>query len=201
MPIVAWEPWDFSNKPQSDKLRGAQPRYRLSRIIDGSFDSYIRSWARGVRALDYTIGLRFAHEMNGYWYPWAEQANGNQPGQYVHAGEVTSPMATPLYELKAQFFRSLAHPARIRVLELLRKGERSVGELVGDVGLEASHLSQQLGVLRRAGLVTTRKQGTTVYYALSTPLLADLLDQTRLILTGVLNEQAEILRDLLDAHR
>ncbi|ADP82609.1 helix-turn-helix transcriptional regulator [Frankia sp. AgB1.9] len=110
-------------------------------------------------------------------------------------------MATPLYELKAQFFRSLAHPARIRVLELLREGERSVGELVGDVGLEASHLSQQLGVLRRAGLVTTRKQGTTVYYALSTPLLADLLDQTRLILTGVLNEQAEILRDLLDAHR
>ncbi len=49
--------------------------------------------------------------------------------------------------------------------------------------------------------MTTRKQGTTVYYALSTPLLADLLDQTRLILTGVLNEQAEILRDLLDAHR
>jgi ArsR family transcriptional regulator len=106
-------------------------------------------------------------------------------------------MATPLYELKAQFFRSLAHPARIRVLELLREGERSVGELVGDVGLEASHLSQQLGVLRRAGLVTTRKQGTTVYYQLATPLIAGLLDQTRMILTGVLNEQAEILRDLL----
>jgi len=50
-------------------------------------------------------------------------------------------MATPLYELKAQFFRSLGHPARIRVLELLRDGERSVGELVGEVGLEASHLS------------------------------------------------------------
>jgi len=108
-------------------------------------------------------------------------------------------MATPLYELKAQFFRSLGHPARIRVLELLRDGERSVGELVGEVGLEASHLSQQLGVLRRAGLVTTRKQGTTVYYALATPLIAGLLEQTRLILTGVLNEQAEILRDLLTA--
>ncbi|MDT3442408.1 MULTISPECIES: helix-turn-helix transcriptional regulator [unclassified Pseudofrankia] len=108
-------------------------------------------------------------------------------------------MATPLYELQAQFFRSLAHPARIRVLELLRDSERSVGELVGEVGLEASHLSQQLGVLRRAGLVTTRKQGTTVYYALATPLIAGLLDQARLILTGVLNEQAEILRDLLAA--
>jgi len=108
-------------------------------------------------------------------------------------------MATPLSELQAQFFRSLSHPARIRVLELLRDRERSVGELVGQVGLEASHLSQQLGVLRRAGLVTTRKQGTTVYYALATPLIAGLLDQTRLILTGVLNEQAEILRDLLAA--
>jgi ArsR family transcriptional regulator len=106
-------------------------------------------------------------------------------------------VATPLYELKAQFFRSLGHPARIRVLELLQGGERSVGDLVGEVGLEASHLSQQLGVLRRAGLVTTRKQGTTVFYALATPLLAELLDQARLILTGVLNEQAEILRDLL----
>lgn len=106
-------------------------------------------------------------------------------------------MPTPLYELKAQFFRALGHPARIRVLELLREGEWSVGELVGEVGLEASHLSQQLGVLRRAGLVTTRKQGTTVYYALATPLIAGLLDQSRLILTGVLNEQAEMLRDLL----
>lgn|GEM_PF-112110 len=125
-----------------------------------------------------------------------------QPGQNRragYAGRVASPMATPLYELKAQFFRSLGHPARIRVLELLRDGERSVGELVGEVGLEASHLSQQLGVLRRAGLVTTRKQGTTVYYALATPLIAGLLEQTRLILTGVLNEQAEILRDLLTA--
>ncbi|MBL7493657.1 beta-mannanase [Frankia sp. AgB1.9] len=120
MPIVAWEPWDFSTKPQSDKLRGAQPKYRLSNIIDGSFDSYIRSWARGVKTLDYTIGLRFAHEMNGYWYPWAEQANGNQPGQYVQAWRhvhdiftqegaanvvwiwspnVTYPNSTPLAEL------------------------------------------------------------------------------------------------------
>jgi mannan endo-1,4-beta-mannosidase len=85
MPIVAWEPWDYTIVPKSDQLRGDQPDYRLSRIIDGSFDDYIRSWARGVKGLDYTIGLRFAHEMNGYWYPWAEQANGNHPGDYVRA--------------------------------------------------------------------------------------------------------------------
>jgi len=83
MPIVAWEPWDFSAEPKTDRLRGAQPKYRLNRIIAGDYDSYIRSWARGVKTLDYTIGMRFAHEMNGYWYPWAEQVNGNRPGDYV----------------------------------------------------------------------------------------------------------------------
>jgi hypothetical protein len=85
MPIVAWEPWDAAVVPRSDRLRGAQPKYRLSTIIDGSYDSYILSWARGVKSLGYTIGLRFAHEMNGYWYPWSEQANGNRPGEYVQA--------------------------------------------------------------------------------------------------------------------
>lgn len=120
MPIIAWEPWDFSSSPKADKLRGLQPKYRLSRIIDGSFDSYIRSWALGIKTLNYTIGLRFAHEMNGYWYPWAEQANGNHPGDYVKAWRhvhdiftavgatnvvwiwspnVTYPNSTPLAEL------------------------------------------------------------------------------------------------------
>lgn len=55
----------------------------------------------------------------------------------------------PLSEIKAELFKALAHPGRVRVLELLRDGERSVAELVPLVGLEASHLSQQLGVLRR----------------------------------------------------
>jgi len=85
MPIVAWEPWDFTVLPKSDALRGSQPKYRLNRIINGSFDAYIRSWAEGVKKLDYSIGIRFAHEMNGYWYPWAEQANGNAAGDYVRA--------------------------------------------------------------------------------------------------------------------
>jgi hypothetical protein len=85
LPIVSWEPWDYSAQPGADNLRGFQPRYRLSRIIDGSFDPYIRSWARGVKELGYTIAIRFAHEMNGYWYPWSEQANGNRKGEYVIA--------------------------------------------------------------------------------------------------------------------
>lgn len=55
----------------------------------------------------------------------------------------------PIFQVKAELFRSLAHPARVRALEVLVEGERSVGELAGEVGIEASHLSQQLAVLRR----------------------------------------------------
>lgn len=106
-------------------------------------------------------------------------------------------MSRPLYQLKAEFFKTLGHPARIRVLELLADGERSVAELLPEVGIEASHLSQQLAVLRRANLVVvTRKDGPTVYYALTSPHVAQLLAVARLILTGVLVGQAELLDDL-----
>ena len=63
-------------------------------------------------------------------------------------------MTTPLHQLKAEFFKTLGHPARIRVLELLSEQEMAVSELLPELGLEASNLSQQLAVLRRAGLVT-----------------------------------------------
>jgi DNA-binding transcriptional ArsR family regulator len=105
-------------------------------------------------------------------------------------------VATPLYIAKAEFFRTLGHPARIRVLELLSAGERSVSELLPEVGLEASHLSQQLGVLRRGGLVTTRKQGSAVFYALASDDVAELLAVARKILTEVLAGQVEVLREL-----
>ena len=68
----------------------------------------------------------------------------------------------PLYKLKGEFFKTLGHPARIRVLELLAVRDRSVAELLPEVGLESSNLSQQLGVLRRAGVVVARKDGNTV---------------------------------------
>jgi len=71
----------------------------------------------------------------------------------------------PLSEIKAELFRALAHPARVRVLEVLAEGEQSVGDLAQIVGLEPSHLSQQLAILRRAALVTSRKEGSTVFYA------------------------------------
>ncbi|GGS00120.1 hypothetical protein GCM10010169_51060 [Micromonospora fulviviridis] len=96
LPMLGWEPWnhhvDLAARKQKkltarqiDRLRSTQPGYRLSRIVDGDFDSYLRSWAEGVKSLGYPVAIRFAHEMNGDWYPWCERANGNRPGEYVKA--------------------------------------------------------------------------------------------------------------------
>lgn len=85
LPMVAWEPWDHTGEADEPRLRGEQPEYRLSRIVAGDFDAYVRSWARGVASLGYPVAIRFAHEMNGYWYPWCEQSNGNGRGEYVRA--------------------------------------------------------------------------------------------------------------------
>ncbi len=105
-------------------------------------------------------------------------------------------MSTPLYQLKAEFIKTLGHPARIRILEVLAQGERSVSEMQPEVGLEASHLSQQLGVLRRAGVVVARKRGTSVNYSMASPDMAELMAVSRRVLTGMLNQQANLLTDL-----
>ncbi len=102
----------------------------------------------------------------------------------------------PLYRLKAEFFRTLGHPGRIRILELLSERGRSAGELAQEVGIEAAHLSQQMAVLRRAGLVTGRKEGTFVHYELADAQVAELLAVARQILTEVLAGQAGLLADL-----
>ncbi|MED7825458.1 ArsR/SmtB family transcription factor [Streptomyces chiangmaiensis] len=105
-------------------------------------------------------------------------------------------MSKPLYQLKAEFFKTLGHPARIRVFELLSEREHAVAEMLPEVGIEPAHLSQQLAVLRRANLVVTRKEGSTVYYSLTSPHVAELLRVARTILSGVLAGQAELLADL-----
>jgi len=110
-------------------------------------------------------------------------------------------VSTPLYQAKAEFFKTLGHPARIRVLELLAEREHAVSELLPQVGIEAAHLSQQLAVLRRANLVVTRRDGSTVYYSLVSPQVAELLTVARRILTEVLTNQAELLGDLRAAER
>ena len=113
--------------------------------------------------------------------------------------EALSESSVPLSQVKAELFRALAHPARIRVLEVLVEGERSVGEIQPLVGIELSHLSQQLGVLRRAGLVTARRERSTVYYELRHPLVADLLTVAKRLLLATLSETRDLLADLTTA--
>jgi cellulose synthase/poly-beta-1,6-N-acetylglucosamine synthase-like glycosyltransferase/beta-mannanase len=78
-PQITWEPWD-----RTRDLR-RQSAYTLASIIRGRHDTYIRSWARGLHRYGRPVLLRFAQEMNGRVYPWAEAMNGNRPGQYARA--------------------------------------------------------------------------------------------------------------------
>jgi DNA-binding transcriptional ArsR family regulator len=105
-------------------------------------------------------------------------------------------LTRPLSEIKAELFRALAHPARVRVLELLADGERSVGDMAPQVGIELSHLSQQLAVLRRAGLVVTRKEGSTVFYAVRDPAVVEVLAAAKRVLITSLTESQELLAGL-----
>jgi ArsR family transcriptional regulator len=86
-----------------------------------------------------------------------------------------------LQGFKAELFKALAHPARIRILEHLRAGERTVSELQALLDLESSTVSQQLALLRARSIVDGRKQGTSVYYRVRDPLIYELLDVARQI--------------------
>jgi len=108
-------------------------------------------------------------------------------------------MARPVADLqtfKAEFFKALAHPLRIRVLEILRHGERSVQELQSALGVDQSTVSQQLAVLRARNVVGARKEGTTVRYAVRDPLVGDLLDVARRIFNNQLAGSRTMLRQL-----
>jgi ArsR family transcriptional regulator len=102
----------------------------------------------------------------------------------------------PLYQAKAEFFRMLGHPVRIRVLELLQDGPKAVRELLAEIEVEPSNLSAQLAVLRRSGIVTATREGSTVVYALAGADVADLLRAARRILTELLVGQNELLAQL-----
>ena len=111
----------------------------------------------------------------------------------------TEVVSQPISEIKAELFKALAHPARIRILEVLAESERSVGEMQPLVGIELSHLSQQLAILRRAGLVSSRKEGSSVFYAVKDPLAVDLLVVAKRLLINSLSETSDLLADLRGA--
>lgn len=115
--------------------------------------------------------------------------------------ELTAALSRPISEVKAELFKALAHPARIRILEVLTAGEHAVNQMQPLVGIEASHLSQQLGVLRRAQLVRTRKDGPSVIYSLADPQVADLLAVAKRILLASLSSHDDLVADLRAAVR
>jgi DNA-binding transcriptional ArsR family regulator len=102
-----------------------------------------------------------------------------------------------LQTLKAEFFRALAHPVRIRLLEVLSaSGVQSVQALQQKLAIDQPIVSQQLARLRASGIVVSRKEGTTVWYALADPRLADLLKVAKDILNGQLVGAQTLLREL-----
>lgn len=105
----------------------------------------------------------------------------------------------PIHRVKAEFFRALGHPVRVRVLELLRDGERSVGDLQDALDMESSGTSQHLSAMRKQGLLDTRREGTSVYYRVRDPRTFQLLEVARQILTSHLEETQALLDDLTAA--
>ncbi|WP_448060464.1 ArsR/SmtB family transcription factor [Cellulomonas hominis] len=102
----------------------------------------------------------------------------------------------PLHELKAELFKALAHPVRVRTLELLAERDRKVSELLAEIGIEASHLSQHLAVLRRTGVVLARREGNTVHYTLAHPAVAAMLADARTAIVDALTHARATLDDL-----
>jgi ArsR family transcriptional regulator len=100
----------------------------------------------------------------------------------------------PLYAVKANLFKGLAHPVRVRVLEVLAASpEVSVADLLDDTGLEASNLSQHLSVLRRHNLVVADRRGSQVFYSLAYPQVADILRLSRSLLIDILQQTQQQL--------
>ena len=95
---------------------------------------------------------------------------------------------------KAEFFRTLGHPARVRILQLLHDGERSVGALQAELGLDSGGTSQQLAALRRIGLVEGRRDGTSVYYRVTDDEVFALLELAK----GIIGRTLEARQTLLD---
>lgn len=105
-------------------------------------------------------------------------------------------MPRPVYELKAELFKTLGHPARIQILQVLRDGEAHVTDIAAHVGVSGSTLSQHLAHLKRADVISGRRQGSLVIYRVTDPRVFQLLEAARQMLTTTLSGSAEQLADL-----
>lgn len=105
-------------------------------------------------------------------------------------------MPIVVHQAKAELFRTLGHPARIRILELLTERDHRVHELLAAMEIEPSNLSHQLAVLRRAGLVVQRREGADVVYTTSVPTVTELLRVARVLLAELLAGQEPLKTEL-----
>jgi DNA-binding transcriptional ArsR family regulator len=104
---------------------------------------------------------------------------------------------TEISQFKAEFFKALAHPLRIRILDELRRGEVGVNDLGSRLDVEQSNLSQQLAILRNRNILATRKDGQNVYYSVRDPKLFDLLDAAKKIFNNHLIDVKDLLSQLV----
>lgn len=102
----------------------------------------------------------------------------------------------PIYVAKAELFKALGHPARIRILEMLVVGDRLVSELLAGIDVEPSSLSQHLAVLKRSGLVDSQRSGNSVMYRLADPSVEAFLAAARAVLSSTLERLRRTLEDL-----
>lgn len=105
----------------------------------------------------------------------------------------------PIHKIKADFFRTLGHPARVRVLELLKDGELTVGELQAELEIDSSGASQHLGAMRRQGLLESRREGTSVFYRVRDPRIFQLLETAKQLIGSYLEETQALLGELDDS--
>lgn len=105
-------------------------------------------------------------------------------------------VSRPVWQLEAEVFRLLGHPTRMRLVDSLRDGERTVSDLQAVMQSESSGTSQQLNLLRKAGVLSSRKEGTSVYYRVRDPRILQIIDLARQVLTSHLEEQQTLLEDL-----
>ena len=110
---------------------------------------------------------------------------------------IPHPLPEPVVELVAERFRVMGEPMRIRILELLRDGEQTVGELTGALGATQQNVSKHLGVLHRAGIVSRRKDGTAARYAIADPLVLDLCERVCTSIRMQASEIAELLGEVV----
>jgi ArsR family transcriptional regulator len=103
-------------------------------------------------------------------------------------------MEERVLELKAEILKALAQPTRLKILELLRNGERCICEIVPAINGEQSNISRHISLMQKSNLVTTRKDGVKVMVKVSDPKIFDLLDRVSSILRTRMNEQSRLIR-------